>query len=61
VELLLLSAVRLTNLCLSQLERSGHRRVIHIAPSSVRQPIDGLALSDSAPPGVLGLAQPLAR
>jgi 3-oxoacyl-[acyl-carrier protein] reductase len=61
VELLLLSAVRLTNLCLRQLERSGHGRVINITSSSVRQPIDNLALSNSVRPGVIGWAKTLAR
>jgi 3-oxoacyl-[acyl-carrier protein] reductase len=61
VELLLLSAVRLTALCLPQLERSGHGRVINIASSSVREPIDGLALSNAVRPGVIGWAKTLAR
>jgi 3-oxoacyl-[acyl-carrier protein] reductase len=61
VELLLLSAIRLTGLCLPQLERSGHGRVINIASSSVREPIDGLALSNSIRPGVIGWAKTLAR
>jgi 3-oxoacyl-[acyl-carrier protein] reductase len=61
VELLLLSAIRLTGLCLPQLERSGHGRVINIASSSVREPIDGLALSNSVRPGVIGWAKTLAR
>jgi 3-oxoacyl-[acyl-carrier protein] reductase len=61
VELLLLSAIRLTRLCLPQLERSGHGRVINIASSSVREPIDGLALSNSVRPGVIGWAKTLAR
>ena len=61
VELLLLSAIRLTALCLPQLERSGHGRVINIASSSVREPIDGLALSNAVRPGVIGWAKTLAR
>jgi 3-oxoacyl-[acyl-carrier protein] reductase len=61
VELLLLSAIRLTRLCLPQLERSGHGRVINIASSSVREPIDNLALSNSVRPGVIGWAKTLAR
>jgi 3-oxoacyl-[acyl-carrier protein] reductase len=61
VELLLLSAVRLTALCLPQLERSGHGRVINITSSSVREPIDNLALSNSVRPGVIGWAKTLAR
>ena len=61
VELLLLSAIRLTGLCLPQLERSGHGRVINIASSSVREPIDNLALSNAVRPGVIGWAKTLAR
>src|SRR5947208_12632901 len=61
VELLLLSAVRLTELCLPQLERSGHGRVINITSSSVREPIDSLALSNMVRPGVIGWAKTLAR
>ena len=61
VALLLLSAVRLTNLCLPHLERSGHGRIVNIESSSVREPIDGLALSNSVRPGVIGWAKTLAR
>ena len=61
VELLLLSAVRLTNLCLRHLRRSGNGRIINITSSSVREPIDNLALSNSVRPGVIGWAKTLAR
>jgi 3-oxoacyl-[acyl-carrier protein] reductase len=61
VELLLLSAIRLTALCLPQLERSGRGRVINIESSSVRDPIDNLALSNLVRPGVVGWAKTLAR
>jgi 3-oxoacyl-[acyl-carrier protein] reductase len=61
VELLLLSAVRLTNLSLRHLRRSGHGRVINITSSSVREPIDNLALSNTVRPGVIGWAKTLAR
>jgi len=61
VELLLLSAIRLTNLCLRHLRRSGNGRVINITSSSVREPIDNLALSNSVRPGVIGWAKTLAR
>ena len=61
VTLLLLSAVRLTNLCLPHLERSGCGRVVNIASSSVREPIPGLALSNSVRPGVIGWAKTMAR
>jgi 3-oxoacyl-[acyl-carrier protein] reductase len=61
VELLLLSAVRLTNLCLPHLVESGRGRVINITSSSVREPIDNLALSNAVRPGVIGWAKTLAR
>ncbi len=61
VELLLLSAIRLTNLCLPHLRRSGNGRIINIESSSVREPLDNLALSNSVRPGVIGWAKTLAR
>jgi 3-oxoacyl-[acyl-carrier protein] reductase len=61
VDLLLVSAVTLTNLCLPQLRDSGHGRIVNIASSSVREPIDNLALSNAVRPGVIGWAKTLAR
>jgi 3-oxoacyl-[acyl-carrier protein] reductase len=61
VELLLLSVIRLTALCLPYLRTSGHGRVINITSSSVREPIDNLALSNAVRPGVVGWAKTLAR
>jgi len=61
VELLLLSAVRLTRLCLPHLRAGGAGRVINITSSSVREPIDSLALSNAVRPGVIGWAKTLAR
>jgi 3-oxoacyl-[acyl-carrier protein] reductase len=61
VELLLLSVVRLTELCLPQLRRSGRGRVINIASSTVREPADNLALSNAVRPGVIGWAKSMAR
>jgi 3-oxoacyl-[acyl-carrier protein] reductase len=61
VELLLLPVVRLTALCLPELERSGRGRIVNIESSSVREPIDGLALSNAVRPGVIGWAKTLAR
>jgi 3-oxoacyl-[acyl-carrier protein] reductase len=61
VELLLLSAIRLTNLCLPYLEASGHGRIVNIESSSVRAPIDNLALSNALRPGVVGWMKTLAR
>jgi 3-oxoacyl-[acyl-carrier protein] reductase len=61
VELLLLSVVRLTDLCLPRLERSGRGRIINIESSSVREPVDNLALSNAVRPGVVGWAKTMAR
>jgi 3-oxoacyl-[acyl-carrier protein] reductase len=61
VELLLLSAVRLTRLCLPYLGKSGSGRVINIESSTVREPADNLALSNSIRPGIVGWAKTLAR
>jgi 3-oxoacyl-[acyl-carrier protein] reductase len=61
VELLLLSAIRLTNLCLPHLEASGRGRIVNIESSSVRSPIDNLALSNALRPGVVGWMKTLAR
>jgi 3-oxoacyl-[acyl-carrier protein] reductase len=60
VELLLVSVVRLTELCLPHLRASGRGRVITIASSSVREPIANLALSNAVRPGVIGWAKSLA-
>ena len=60
VSLLLLSVVRLTNLCLPHLRESGRGRVINITSSSVREPIANLVLSNAVRPGVVGWAKTLA-
>jgi 3-oxoacyl-[acyl-carrier protein] reductase len=61
VALLLVSAVRLTNLCLPHLGKSPAGRVINIESSTVREPTDNLALSNAVRPGVVGWAKTLAR
>jgi 3-oxoacyl-[acyl-carrier protein] reductase len=61
VALLLLSAIRLTNLCLPYLERSGRGRIVNVQSISVRTPIDELALSNTLRPGVVGWMKTLAR
>jgi 3-oxoacyl-[acyl-carrier protein] reductase len=61
VELLLLSVIRLTLLCLPHLRAGGHGRVVAIESSSVRDPIPGLALSNTVRPGVVGWLKSLAR
>ena len=61
IDLLLVSIVRLTSLCLPHLERSPAGRIVTITSSSVREPIDNLALSNSIRPGIVGWAKSLAR
>jgi 3-oxoacyl-[acyl-carrier protein] reductase len=61
VDLLLLSVVRLTGLCLPHLERSGRGRIVNVTSTTVREPIDDLALSNVVRPGVVGWAKSLAR
>jgi 3-oxoacyl-[acyl-carrier protein] reductase len=61
VGLLLLSAVRLTNYSLRYLRKSDAGRIINIESSSVREPIENLALSNAVRPGVVGWAKTLAR
>ncbi len=61
VALLLVSAVRLTELALPHLRQSPAARVINVESSSVRDPIENLALSNLVRPGVVGWAKTLAR
>jgi 3-oxoacyl-[acyl-carrier protein] reductase len=61
VKLLLVSIVRLTGLCLPHLERSPAGRIVTVTSSSVREPIDNLALSNSVRPGIAGWSKSLAR
>jgi 3-oxoacyl-[acyl-carrier protein] reductase len=61
VALLLVSVVRLTGLCLPHLEKSPGGRIVNVTSSTVREPIDNLALSNAVRPGVVGWAKSLAR
>jgi len=61
VGLLLVSVVRLTGLCLPYLEQSPAGRVVNITSSSVKEPIENLALSNAVRPGVVGWAKTMAR
>jgi 3-oxoacyl-[acyl-carrier protein] reductase len=61
VELLLISAVRLTELCLPYLRQSPGGRIVNIESSTVREPVDNLVLSNAVRPGVVGWATTLAR
>lgn len=61
VRLLLVSIVQLTGLCLPHLEQSPSGRIVNVTSSTVREPIDNLALSNVVRPGVVGWAKSLAR
>lgn len=61
VRLLLVSVVRLTGLCLPYLERSGRGRIVVVTSSTVKEPVDGLVLSNAVRPGVVGWAKTLSR
>lgn len=61
VDLLLVSVVRLTGLCLPYLVRSPAGRIVTVTSSTVREPVDNLALSNSIRPGIVGWSKSLAR
>ena len=61
VALLLTSHVTLVGHCLPHLRASGHGRIVAIESSSVREPIDGLVLSNAVRPGVIGWLKTLSR
>jgi 3-oxoacyl-[acyl-carrier protein] reductase len=61
VELLLLSAIRLTRLALPHLEQSDQGRIVNIESNTVRQPVDDLVLSNTVRAGVIGWAKSLSR
>lgn len=57
----LLSAVRTIREALPYLKRSGAGRIINVTSVAVKQPIDGLMLSNAARLGVVGMAKTLSR
>jgi 3-oxoacyl-[acyl-carrier protein] reductase len=61
VQLMMVSAVRLTSLCLPYLEQSPGGRIVTITSSTVREPIDNLALSNMIRPGIVGWSKTLSR
>lgn len=60
IDLLLFSVVRLTRAALPYLRRSGGS-VVNVTSITVREPHEGLVLSNSLRPAVVGLAKTLAR
>ena len=61
VALLLTCHVELLRHALPHLRASGHGRIVAIESSSVREPIERLALSNAVRPGVVGWLKTLAR
>jgi 3-oxoacyl-[acyl-carrier protein] reductase len=58
-ELNLLSALRMIRLVLPHMRKRGAGRIINIVSTSVKQPIDGLLLSNAIRTGVVGMAKTL--
>jgi 3-oxoacyl-[acyl-carrier protein] reductase len=61
VELLFVPAVRLVELCLPHLNKSAAGRILFFTSSTVKEPADHLALSNSIRPGLTAWAKGLAR
>ena len=61
VDLLLLPVVRLVQAALPHLRAGGRGRIVYIASSAVREPINRLALSNAIRPGIVGYLKTLAR
>ncbi|HET7579252.1 MAG TPA: SDR family oxidoreductase [Bacillales bacterium] len=60
-ELNLLSFVRTIRAVLPYMRMNGEGRIINIASSSIKQPIDGLILSNTFRAGIVGLAKSLSQ
>ncbi len=61
VALLLTPHVTLVGHCLPHLRASGRGRIVALESTSVKEPIDNLALSNAVRPGVVGWLRTLAR
>jgi len=61
VDLLLLSTVLFAKATLPRMQKGGWGRFITITSTTVKQPVDGLLLSNSIRPAVTGLAKTLAN
>jgi 3-oxoacyl-[acyl-carrier protein] reductase len=60
-ELTFMSALRLTRRALPMLRDSGRGRIVNITSSSVKEPTEGLLLSNALRPAVVGWAKTLSR
>jgi 3-oxoacyl-[acyl-carrier protein] reductase len=61
VDLLLMSAVRLSREAIPHMRKRGGGRIIHITSVAVKQPVAGLMLSNSIRAAVVGFAKTLSR
>ena len=61
VQLTLMSTVRLTKAVIPGMKKQKWGRIIHMTSVSVKQPIDGLLLSNVLRPGVIGLTKSLSQ
>lgn len=60
-ELNMLSTIRMIRAVVPSMRQRGGGRILNIQSSSVKSPIDGLILSNTIRPGVVGLAKTLSR
>jgi 3-oxoacyl-[acyl-carrier protein] reductase len=60
-ELTLMSTLRLTRYALPALRESGRGRIVNITSSAVKEPNEGLLLSNTYRPGVIGWAKTLSQ
>ncbi|HEU0193985.1 MAG TPA: SDR family oxidoreductase [Gaiellales bacterium] len=60
-ELVFMSNIRLTRLALPALRQSGRGRIVNITSSVVKEPSEGLLLSNAYRPGVIGWAKTLSQ
>ena len=61
LDLNLMSTVQLTLAALPHLRKNGWGRVVAITSMAVKQPVDGLILSNTARPGVVGFIKTISR
>ena len=61
VNLNLMSTIRLIRCALPYLKQSAAGRIVNVASVSIKEPIDGLILSNTVRAGVMGLAKTLSR
>jgi 3-oxoacyl-[acyl-carrier protein] reductase len=60
-ELTLMSTLRLTRLALPELRRSRRGRIVNVTSSAVKEPNEGLLLSNTYRPGIIGWAKTLSQ